>query len=252
MATGPRRFDVTIAAGLWIAVAVASIGLVPATAAADPREISVYQSGLDDGVDTGPARVLGHTIVHVYFDPGSTAPLVAAEACEQNAGTSDEICQWAVRLATSGNLVIADVAWGDEDPIEDDEPTAPSDERDGTGGSAASGELGPTKLATVAVTGTYGDLRLFTPDGLPDTPGHFGFVDEDGGAPASSSAGGWPGAGRLRPPVPIARSSRARTSAARSSSTTRSPAGAPTRRFRAARTCSSPRDRARHPRTSAA
>jgi hypothetical protein len=44
---------------------------------------------------------------------------------------------------------------------------------DGTGGDAVNGNVGPTKIATVALVGTEGELRLKTPAG-------FGFVDRNG------------------------------------------------------------------------
>ena len=139
--------------------------------------VDVYLSAADDGSDSGPAAIRGHTVLHVYFDGGAAAPN-PGEECDPDATASDEVCQWAARLETSGNLAIVDVAWGGA-ALEDDEPTAPAMLRDGTGGDAVNGNFGPSKLATVAVAGSFGELWLKTPD-VPDTPGAFGFVDKSG------------------------------------------------------------------------
>jgi len=147
--------------------------------------LSVYPSERDDGLTSSPARVSGYQVVHVYFDNGTIAP--TGGACVAGGAASDEICQWAVRLATTGDLAIVDVAWGGG-TVEDNEPTAPSQERDGTGGDAVAGELGASKLATVAVRGTYGELRLLTP-AAPATPGDFGFADDDGAVLAVAPGG---------------------------------------------------------------
>jgi hypothetical protein len=150
--------------------------------------LEVYHSEHDDGVASAPATVLGHAIVHVYFSyNGGAVHPNGGEQCLAGTASSDEICQWAARLGTTGNLKIADVAWG-SDTLEDDEPVAPSSERDGTGGDAFLGDLGATKLATVAVTGTEGELRLFTPD-FPDAPGAFGFVDKEGAIQTVDASG---------------------------------------------------------------
>jgi hypothetical protein len=166
--------------------ALAGALIAPASATA----VAVYHSERDDGlpIGSGVAEFSGRTLVHVYFNNGDIAPAGGSE-CAYTPAASDEICQWAVRLTTTGDLVIVDVAWGGS-ALEDDEPTAPATERDGTGGDAANGELGRTKLATVALTGTHGELRLFTPDGPPDAPGAFGFIGEDGGLPMKISSPG--------------------------------------------------------------
>jgi alpha-tubulin suppressor-like RCC1 family protein len=175
-----------VAAGLL--AALASVWIAPASFAT----LYVYHSEHDDGAQSGSgvATVHGRTVVHVYFhrNYGASAP-AAGQECEDTTGVdSDEICQWAVRLATTGDLVIVDVAWSTA-TVEDDQPTAPATQRDGTGGNARDGQLGPAKIGSVAVTGTHGELRLFTPDGPPDTPASFGFVDEDGGILQVASEG---------------------------------------------------------------
>src|SRR3989442_1648258 len=156
-------------APLPTAFARAALALIllasPATAV-----LSIYPSERDDGLASAAIRVSGSRIVNVYFNNGTTAPTGAA--CLPGGNVSDEICQWAVQLATTGDLVIVDVAWGN-DTIEDNEPTTPSQSRVGTGGDAVNGELGARKVATVALTGTYGELRLLTPAGA-------GFLDDDG------------------------------------------------------------------------
>jgi len=183
----PRR-----ATSLGAAVAAAGLLVAPTLLLAiAPRaaqaQLLVYHSARDDGFASDPAQVFGVTIVHAYFNynGGLVAPAPGGE-CDPGAPGSDEICQWAVRLTTSGNLRIVDVAWGGG-TLEDDEPTVPATERDGTGGNAVAGELGRTKLATIAVTGTEGELKLFTPSPTPpipppdpDPPGEFGFVDKEG------------------------------------------------------------------------
>jgi hypothetical protein len=171
-----------------VAVAAAALLLcsAPLTAVA---QISVYSSPRDDGIAGGPTRVVGTTVVHAYFlhNGGTTAPN-PGEECAPGTASSDEICQWAVRLTTTGNLKIVDVAWG-AGTLEDDEPTLSSaTERDGTGGDASAGEFGQTKLATIAVTGTLGELRVFTPP-APTTPGDFGFVDKEGVVHAVAAEG---------------------------------------------------------------
>ncbi len=159
-------------------IAIAGL-LVFGVPLAGQAQIAVFHSEHDDGFDDGPVSVRGHTLVHAYFkyNGGATAPN-PDEECSAGTPASDEICQWAVRLKTTGNLKIVDVAWGDGS-VEDDTDSAPAVERDGTGGVADFGELGAAKLATIAVSGTQGELRLFTPDS-GEAPGDFGFVDKEG------------------------------------------------------------------------
>jgi hypothetical protein len=133
---------------------LALLAFAPGSAGA---ALSVYQSTRDNGIDSGPARIHGHTLVHVYFNNGSTPAALASNRCTPLGG--DEICQWAVRFETTGNLKIVDVAWG-AGIIEDDLPSMAATQLDGTGGDAVNGNLGATKLATVAVSGTEGELRL--------------------------------------------------------------------------------------------
>ena len=151
------------------ALALAALTLTAGSAGA---AVSVYQSTRDNGIDSGPAQIHGHTLVHVYFNNGSNAPTPTSNACTSLGG--DEICQWAVRFETTGNLKIVDIAWG-SGIIEDDPPSIAATQLDGTGGDAVNGNVGATKLATVAVSGTDGELLL-------DTPTGFGFVDRDGAA----------------------------------------------------------------------
>jgi hypothetical protein len=154
----------------WLPAALlaAAAGLAPERAAA---QVPVYASLADDGIETGTAEVRGPTLVHVYFNGGTTAA-AAGQECEP-AGGGAEICQWAVGFSTTGNLVISDVAWNGS-AVEDDEPTLPAVLRKGTGGDAVNGQLGPQKIATVSLSGTFGELRLET------TPAGFGFVDRNG------------------------------------------------------------------------
>jgi len=146
---------------------------------AGQAQISVYHSEHADGFDDGPAIVHGHTLVHAFFKyNGGVVSPNPAEECSTGTASSDEICQWAVRLKTTGNLKIVDVAWGGG-TVEDDTDSTPATERDGTGGIAVLGEFGAAKLATIAVSGTVGELRLYTPDS-GEAPGAFGFVDKEG------------------------------------------------------------------------
>jgi hypothetical protein len=150
---------------------LACVALAPAGAGA---ALSVYQSTRDNGIDSGPAQIHGIALVHVYFNNGSNAP-APGDACTPDG--ADEICRWAVRFETTGNLKIVDVAWGGELLVEDDPPIAPATQIDGTGGDSVSGDLGATKLATVSVVGTEGELRLTLPAG-------FGFADRNAVAQA--------------------------------------------------------------------
>lgn len=135
-------------------------------------QVSVYGSLKDFGSDPGTVELNGPTLVYVYMNGGSI-PGTPGQECEA-VGGGDHICQWAVRFGTTGDLVISDVAWEGSPIVEDDEPTvAPAVERDGTGGDAVLGDLGPTKIATVALSGTNGALQIETPMG-------FGFVDRNG------------------------------------------------------------------------
>lgn len=138
-------------------------------------DIPVYASDRDDGFDTGVAAVNGPTLVHVWFDAGNTAATPGLEC--QPAGGGSEVCQWALQFLTTGNLVISDVAWNGSPiaPVEDDEPTSPAVLRAGTGGDAVLGQIGRRKIATVALSGTSGELLVATPTGM-------GFVDRNGAA----------------------------------------------------------------------
>jgi len=150
--------------------AVALVGFASQPAAAQP---TLYHSDRDDGAPSAPAVVRGPTLVHVYFDNGSAAP-IPAEACTTDIGDgAAEICQWAVDFDTSvtGDLVITDIAWAGA-AVEDDEPTAPAVLRTGTHGNAGQGNVGPTKIATLSVVGTIGRVRVSAPSGTP-----LGFVD---------------------------------------------------------------------------
>ncbi len=146
--------------------ALAALLSTPAAFAA----VGVYSSDLDNGVPASPAGVSGQALVHVYFDNGST-PAPPGTACTSGS-SGTEICQWAVSFETTGNLVVADVAWAAVSR-EDDEPVLPAIDRAGNGGNAVAGQLGAVKLATVSVVGTRGELRVETPPGM-------GFVSANG------------------------------------------------------------------------
>jgi len=145
------------------------------TALSARADIAVFASDRDDGFDTGVVAVSGPTLVHVWFDAGNTASTPGLEC--QPAGGGSEVCQWAVKFLTTGNLVISDVAWNGSPiaPVEDDEPTSPAVLRAGTGGDALLGQIGRRKIATVALSGNLGELRIATPTGM-------GFVDRNGAA----------------------------------------------------------------------
>jgi hypothetical protein len=162
--SGSRRIPLATLA------AFALIGATSLPAAAQP---TLYHSDRDDGAPSAPAVVRGPTLVHLYFDNGSTAP-IPAEACTTDTGDgADEICQWAVEFDASGDIVITDISWGDA-AVEDDEPTLPAKGRAGTHGDATQGDVGPTKIATLSVVGTLGELTVLAPSGSL-----LGFVDAD-------------------------------------------------------------------------
>src|SRR5574342_177268 len=168
----PIRLRVTITA-LFLALAT-----TPARAA-----VPVYASDRDDGVDSGVVTINGPTLVHVWFDAGNTAGTSGLEC--QPFGGGSHVCQWAVKFSTTGNLVISDVAWNGTPipPVEDDEPTTPAVLRSGTGGDAVAGQLGRQKIATISVSGTFGELQITTPTGM-------GFVDRNGVAqPVATTVG---------------------------------------------------------------
>jgi hypothetical protein len=125
-----------------------------------------------------PVEIRGLSLVHVGFDNGDFAAQ-PGEGCTDLGG--DEICQWAVRFKTTGNVKIVDVAWA-PGVVEEDEPTNPAIGRSGTGGDPINGEVGSTRIATVTVSGTIGDLSLVTPTS-------FGFLDKDGDLLKVDSAG---------------------------------------------------------------
>jgi hypothetical protein len=155
---------------LWVAAVSALMALAARPSAA---ALNVYHSDRDDGFPSAPAAVRGPTLVHVYFDNGSNAP-VTAESCTTVVGDgADEICQWAVGFETTGDLRITDVAWAGS-AVESDEPVVPAYVRYGTDGNAGAGQVGPSKIATVSVVGTAGELRLVDPSGTG-----LGFVDAD-------------------------------------------------------------------------
>ncbi len=162
----------------WLRAGVlAAVWLLVATAAS--AQISVFQSPRDDLIPgTGPAEIRGPTQVHVGFDNGSFSP-IPGQACGPQGG--DEICQWAVRFETTGNVKIIDVAWA-PGVVEDDEPTDPAMARSGTGGNSIQGEVSGTRIATVTVAGTRGELRLVTPPS-------FGFLASTGAVLGVDPAG---------------------------------------------------------------
>ncbi|MBW2383275.1 MAG: thrombospondin type 3 repeat-containing protein [Deltaproteobacteria bacterium] len=175
--------------GSTVRAAIAAAGLLIAlTPGVSRAQLDVYHSTKDDGFQSAPAVVRGTTIVHAYFthNGATTAPL-SGEECAPGTTASDEICRWAVRLTTTDNLRIVDIAWG-SGVIEDDDPIAPATELDGTGGNGSTGEFGRVKLATIAVVGTGGELRLFTPQ-PPTTVGAFGFVDKEGNVAQVAATG---------------------------------------------------------------
>ena len=157
-------------APLVILAAMALVGVAsqPASAA-----LNLYHSDRDDGAPSAPAVIRGPTLVHVYFDNGPIHP-IPSEACTTVVEDgADEICQWGLEFDTTGDLVITDVAWA-EAAVEDDPPTAPAVLRAGTHGNAGQGDVGPTKIATVSVVGTLGQVRVSAPSSTP-----LGFVDAD-------------------------------------------------------------------------
>jgi hypothetical protein len=152
----------------WIGLLLGLFLFVSASTAA--AELSVYQSPRNDLVPgAGAVEIRGLTLVHAAFNNGKFKAQ-PGESCGPLGG--DEICQWAVRFETSGNVRIVDVAWT-SGVVEEDEPISPAIGRSGTGGNAFAGQVGATRIATIAVTGTIGDLRLVT-------PASFGFLDKDG------------------------------------------------------------------------
>lgn len=157
--------------GALLVQGIVGILLASATITGVARaQISVFQSPRDDLIPSAsPAEIRGLTLVHVVFDNGDFSAQPGDECGPQG---GDEICQWAVRFETTGNVRLVDVAWR-SGVVEDAEPVSPSTGRSGTGGNAITGNLGGTRIATVAVNGTNGELRLVT-------PGSFGFLDKDG------------------------------------------------------------------------
>ncbi|MCH7644484.1 MAG: thrombospondin type 3 repeat-containing protein [Myxococcales bacterium] len=155
-------------APLVVLAAIALIGAASQPASAQP---SLYHSDRDNGAPSAPAVVRGPTLVHVYFDNGPIHP-IPSEACTTVVGDgADEICQLAVRFDTTGDLVITDVAWA-EAAVEDDQPMLPAMLRAGTDGNAGQGNVGPTKIATLSVVGTLGQVLISAPSSTP-----LGFVN---------------------------------------------------------------------------
>jgi hypothetical protein len=143
-----------------LSTSVAAILLVIGMLAASEAQavLSVYQSTNDNGLDSGPAQIHGHSLVHVYFNNGSSPPTPAANACTSSG--ADEICQWAVRFETTGDLKIIDVAWGGI--IEDDPPTRP---RRSSTARAATPARGRREQAgdRLGLSGTTGEPGPYTP-----------------------------------------------------------------------------------------
>lgn len=153
----------------WIGATLLGLVLV-LTAGIAAAQLNVFQSPRDDLVPSAdPAEVRGLSVVHVGFDNGDFSAIPGNECGPQG---GDEICQWAVRFETTGNLRLVDVAWA-PGVVEDSEPVSPSTGRSGTGGNALMGELSGTRIASVSLNGTSGELRLLT-------PGSLGFLDKDG------------------------------------------------------------------------
>jgi len=165
---------------LWMRAAALALFVLPfAAGTAVQAQVVVFQSPQDNLIPgTEPIEIRGHSLVHVGFDNGDFAAQ-PGQACSDQGG--DEICQWAVRFKTTGNVKIVDVAWA-SGVVEDDEPLNPATGRSGTGGDPINGDVGSTRIATVTVSGTIGDLRLLTPVS-------FGFLDKDGDLLKVDSAG---------------------------------------------------------------
>jgi alpha-tubulin suppressor-like RCC1 family protein len=175
--------------GPWLAVALAVALLAAPPAAA---VLDVFHSARNDSIQSAAAVVHGPTLVPVYFKfdrAGNGLDEPAPNTNCTSSSTGDEICQWAVRFETTGNLIITDVAWFDGATVEDDPPALPATVIDGTGGNAQIGQLGSHKLATVSVVGTSGELRISTPaPPAPGLAGQFGFVEADGSISTLASA----------------------------------------------------------------
>jgi Regulator of chromosome condensation (RCC1) repeat len=136
--------------------------------------VSVYASAHDDGVPSSGVEIRGgQALVHVWFNPGYNGSIGAP--CI-GTGTS-EICSWGVDLVTTGNLVIVDVQWNqlDSELVVTPTPPQPTTRIRGTAGYGVT-HVGPTKIATVSVAGSDGELRLETPVAVSTS----GFLHSDG------------------------------------------------------------------------
>ncbi|MGE4652470.1 MAG: hypothetical protein AAEJ53_16410, partial [Myxococcota bacterium] len=137
-------------------------GSVPAPVA---QALAVYPSPGDDGLPGEAIDVRGTALVPVYFNNGlGSSPL--AKQCTDFGG--NEVCGWVLQLETTGDLLISGIDWEGTVSVVGDPTTllvAASNPDVG-------GWQGATRIATVAVTGTLGELLLLAPGG--------GFVDRFG------------------------------------------------------------------------
>ncbi|MGE4650642.1 MAG: hypothetical protein AAEJ53_07135, partial [Myxococcota bacterium] len=134
-------------------------GSVPGPVA---QALAVYPSPGDDGLPGEAIEVRGTALVPVYFNNGlGSNPL--ANQCTDFGG--NEVCGWTLELGTTGDLLISGIDWEGTVSVVGDPTTflvAASTPDVG-------GWEGATRIATVAVTGTLGELRLLAQgDGFVD------------------------------------------------------------------------------------
>ncbi|MFP8876653.1 MAG: thrombospondin type 3 repeat-containing protein, partial [Myxococcota bacterium] len=137
-------------------------GTVPGPVA---QVLAVYPSPADDGLAGESIEVRGTALVPVYFNNG-LGNSTTGNQCTDFGG--NEVCGWEILLETTGDLLISGIDWETSVTVTEDA----TDRVQASSAPDSGGWEGATRIATVAVTGTLGELRL-TPEGA-------GFVDRFG------------------------------------------------------------------------
>jgi hypothetical protein len=138
--------------GSWLPQLLALSTMLAATPSLSATP-SLFHSPLDDGVNPGAPPVLSGSpteTLYLYLDAGPSATGVGV-ACVD--GDGDELCQWELGLAISGDASVASFT---PDAGQDIVWASSGGALDATGGKATVGELGPIRIGELEVSITGG------------------------------------------------------------------------------------------------